>query len=158
MYPLYEDLREKLGDPLWVDEHGVPRYQPFAPDMLDIYAKFGALLEIRCQACHRPFQVGVSWSIIKCIGSGELVHWNEEGHDGRPMVMPSVEEGVGAFGFGDAPWHETPDEGVCVGATMSTEAVRVLEFWERPDQPKGENFTEWVRHPEYEVTFALPEE
>ena len=113
MYPLYEDLREKLGDPLWVDENGVPRYKPFAPGMLDIYAKFAALVEIRCQACRRPFLVGVSWSIIKCIGSGELVHWNEEGHDGRPMVMPSVEEGPGAFGFGDAPWHETPDEGVC---------------------------------------------
>lgn len=32
MYPLYRDLRERLGTPKWIDREGVPRYSDFTPD------------------------------------------------------------------------------------------------------------------------------
>jgi hypothetical protein len=43
MYPLYKDLRERLGEPLWHDAEGVPRYAPFEPSLLGIYDRWAVL-------------------------------------------------------------------------------------------------------------------
>ncbi len=45
----YEDIREKLGEPRWFDDHGVPRYCEFAPRRCSVYCRFVALVEIVCQ-------------------------------------------------------------------------------------------------------------
>lgn len=57
MYRLYRDIRDKLGEPLWHDEHGVPRYVAFHPSMCGVYDVHVALLEIECQGCGEHFQL-----------------------------------------------------------------------------------------------------
>ena len=160
MYPLYEDITKRLGEPLWWDEHGVPRYDPFAPSMLDVYSKYAALSVIRCQGCGKKFQVGVSWSIARATtewrSHGETKYlpdgWDKDGNDGKPITMPSTQDGPGEFGYGDAPWHKI-DNFPCAGTTETAEHVECLEFWELPDQPGVEGFMIWHRMPEHEVAY-----
>ena len=48
----YSDITAKLGKPLWWDEAGCPRYEPFQPCMAnDFYAREVALLRVACQNC-----------------------------------------------------------------------------------------------------------
>lgn len=139
MYRLYEDIRERCGEPLWHDDQGVPRYRPYHPRDGGIYDRWSALLEIECQGCRRRFLVGDCYSTMDLI---------RDTRDGDPIpaapVLPTAEH-AGWFCFGDAPWHEA-EHGQCSGTTMSTGVLRVVEFWAR------EHF-EWVRHPEYEFTY-----
>ena len=55
MYPVYADLREKLGAPSWHDKHGVPRHCEFHPTMLDVYDDWAVMMEVECQACGKTF-------------------------------------------------------------------------------------------------------
>lgn len=131
MLPDYRDIRDELGEPLWFDDRGVPRYQPFHPDMLDVYITFGALLEVRCQSCKQTFRVG-------------------RGVDAPGRQSSDLEEmlpdpqGVGAFHFGDPPRHD------CVGDTMNSLPMRVLQFWRRD----GESPQEWRRDEDCEVSWS----
>ena len=142
MYRLYNDLREKLGEPQWHDEQGVPRYCAYQPSCGGIYDHWSALLEIDCQACGQLFLVSDSYSTLDLIrqkaGATELR---------QEPVLPTTSD-AGWFSFGDAPWH---GEEQCSGTTMSTEVLRVVEFWTRDGGPHK---MEWRRRPEYE--FAYP--
>lgn len=136
MLPSYSDITSRLGKPLWYDKHGVPRYDPFHPDMCGVYANFVAFMEIECQACGGRFRVAVDrrgWELI----GGEIV---------RP-TLPSLGD-VGSFCYDDPPPHDV-DGGMCAGSTMSSVVRRILEFWVR-DQ--STNF-EWIPLPEYEFTY-----
>ena len=162
MYPLYEDITKRIAEkPLWWDQNGVPRYEPFNPKMCDIYADYGALSLIRCQGCGQDFAVGVAWSIVTMSASahnktdqpcedGSLismgVRWDKDGKNGKPISFPSKQD-LGEFGYGDAPWH-TMNGRRCAGTTMTTEDVACLEFWKRVDDHEVENFMEWIRLPE----------
>ena len=57
----YHDITSRLGKPLWFDECGVPRYDPFTPRLCnDIYTDEAVLLEIACQGCYERFKVAMS--------------------------------------------------------------------------------------------------
>ena len=56
----YDDILQ-FGTPLWYDEHGVPRYVPFAPEHCgDPNAQQAALLQVACTICRRQCDVAVS--------------------------------------------------------------------------------------------------
>ncbi|MGB9886467.1 MAG: hypothetical protein ACPLRW_05645 [Moorellales bacterium] len=135
MLPAYEDITRRLGEPLWYDRHGVPRYDPFRPDMCGVYARYAALLEIECQGCGRRFKVAVDYCNYEFWG-GEL----------RRPRLPSAED-EGDFCYGDdPPPHDYPGGGLCAGSTMSSITRRILEFWVR------DRF-DWERRPEYEFVY-----
>ena len=147
MYQPYHDITKRLGPPRWWDEHGVPRYEPFQPSLCaDIYARFAALLTIRCQGCGRLMPVAASWSI-----RGNNAQWDADGR-----IIPKYRGGLpdnnspGFCDYGDAPWHG--DSGQCSGTTMTTDVVAIAQFWQRNDKH------EWERNQEHEFTYAIPEE
>lgn len=107
----YADITGKLGAPRWWDEVCAPRYLRFRPeDCNDIYAEEAMLIEIRCQACGRTFLVAETWNAF-----GDA--------NGHPRLSALVEHGHADWG--DPPRHD------CVGDTMSSESIRVVEFWKR---------------------------
>lgn len=139
MLPNYSDITSRLGEPLWWDEHGVPRYEPFHPQWCDVYANYAALILIACQNCGREFIVGVSVSETK----HAIFH--------RASIELPTPNSLGSFYYGDPPRHA--EEGVCLaGDTMTSVPKRVLEFWHRPLDRIGD----WHRLPEYE--FEIEEE
>jgi len=123
----YKDITNRLGEPMWWDEAGVPRYFPFHPSYVNnIYATQVALLEIACQSCGTRFHVAMS--------TGPL--------DAYPLEEP-VRRGFIHYG-------DPPNYGCCVsGPSMNCEDLRVLQFWTR------EFPVTWERHPELEI--ALPD-
>jgi hypothetical protein len=126
----YADIRARIPEPpIWWDEYAVPRYVPFAPGLqADIYAQEVALLEIACQACGELFQVAMSWSFVAMV------------HD---LVAPRLAATIqaGQLGYGDP-----PNNGCCgAGASMTSNALRVLEYWARPDM------FDWIRDPALEI-------
>lgn len=130
MLPDYKDITSRLGQPLWYDRHGVPRYDPFHPDMCDVYANYVAYMEIRCQACGKCFKVAVDRS---------KYDWLE-----RQVEFPSSDS-EGDFYYGDPPIH---GDG-CAGNTMSCETLRILEFWVRD----GSTGYDWERKTEFEFDY-----
>ena len=126
----YDDLVKKLGKPLWWDEVGCPRYEPFTPDLCNnIYATEAALLEIACQSCDERFHVAVS---LDPMGAYER----------KRKLAQSIDEGY--LYYGDPPQHE----GCAAGYTMSSITIRVVEFWQmqRPS-------LEWERDKTHEIEF-----
>ena len=54
----YSEITNKLGEPLWWDEKGVPRYEPFENHyQCGVYNKAVAYLRIECQNCRKSFFV-----------------------------------------------------------------------------------------------------
>ena len=102
----YGDIISKLGQPVWWDEVGCPRYAPFKPWMTcDFYAKEVALLRIQCQSCHAKYVV--------CVSAGLL--------DERPLQTRSQ-----PLAYGDPPRY------CCqLGASMTSETIEVAELWVR---------------------------
>ncbi len=123
----FEWLLKNVGEPKWWEETGHPRYCDFAPDKIyDIYADQVVLLLIACQVCGERSKGAVSWAAL----SGQRWRLSEL------IKLKSLR-----IGYGDP-----PNVGCCpAGATMGSETIRVIEFWE-----KNEDF-EWVRLPELEV-------
>lgn len=130
MLPAYQDIRDKLGEPIWFDDKGVPRYRSFHPDMMGVYVTFAALLEVKCQDCGQTFRVGQAIS-----------HSGAQQRD-LDEVLPTP-QGVGGFHFGDPPRHG------CVGDTMNSLPVRVLQFWRKD----GDTPQEWRRDRDCEVSW-----
>ena len=128
----YADIRSRIpAEPLWFDEHGVPRYDPFTPGLAGIYGDWAVLMEIACQACSERMLVGFTVQKFRI-------------HEENQLPQPS---GPGAWHYGDPPRHECPG----AGETMNCEDLRIVEFWRRDlDEPR----LEWVRCPELE--FAWP--
>ena len=121
----YHDITSRLGEPIWYDECGVPRYDPFEPGMCNnIYANEAALLWIACQDCGKRFCVALS-----------TMGWRRK----RAGIARSIAERM--IHYGDPPHHD------CIGDTMNCEDIRVLEYWHR-GQDTGH---EWVRDTDYEV-------
>lgn len=109
------------------------------PGMQDVYAKFDCLVEVRCQICGRSFAVGAC-------SDDPVADLCAHGVKVASAVMPTATDPGFAY-WGDAPWHED-GLGQCAGTTMSSELVRVLEFWARDER------FEWARMAEREVAFA----
>jgi len=122
----YEDLLSRIVDPPeWWDENAVPRWCPFSPERIaNLYARQVCLLLIRCQNCHTPFNVAMSWHPL---------------HPG-PMEPLSEFAPDGLF------WGDPPNVDCCFsGPTQMSETLRVLEFWQRDPKTR-----EWVRVPRFE--------
>lgn len=124
----YFDIREKLGNPLWWDEVGCPRYAEFHPELANnIYARQCCLLLIKCQACRHEFKVAMTYSL-------ESITY------GRPMRDLITRIKNKSIHYGDP-----PNVGCCAsGPTMNCDDVSVIQMWERRN-------CEWVRSPELEV-------
>jgi hypothetical protein len=124
MKPSYADIRNRIeAAPLWFDEHGVPRYDPFTPRMGSIYARDVALIEIQCQACDFTALVSIGFDA-----------WEMTPSYTRPTTG-----NIGSYHYGDPPIHG------CVGDTMNVESRRIIEFW------SCNTFIEWHRLAEHEV-------
>lgn len=128
----YKDIRDKLGEPSWWDEVAVPRYCDFSPlRSHDTYADEVVLLEIECQNCARPFKVCKSSSAVERLNSGYGL---------AGMLYDDIT--LGCIEYGDPPNVECCPS----GATMSSIAIRVLEYWHR-----SEDGFDWVRVPALEI-------
>lgn len=110
MHHGYEDIRSRIPEaPTWYDQFGVPRYGAFSPNQApNIYADQVCLAEVICQQCDRRFQVQFSSS---------------EG-----LSDDSLEKLINErdLRYGDPPNHG------CVGDSMSSIPLRIIEFWRKP--------------------------
>jgi hypothetical protein len=111
LHNCYDDILSRIvEEPLWFDEHAVPRYCNFEPSKLaNIYAREAALAEITCQACKRLF----------CVAFSE-VNWNSG------AIADAIRSR--SLHFGDP-----PNVGCCGNAHMNSEPRRVVEYWSRHD-------------------------
>lgn len=124
----YEDIGRRIGvPPLWHDEAGVPRYDPFEPRLCaDIYCDECALVLIACQGCGDKFKVAFSASHHRT--------WMERGmgdeasfEAARYAVAQQIRDG--SLHYGDPPRRDCCP----AGPTMNCEDLIVLEYWRRRD-------------------------
>ena len=123
----YSDIRSRIPEPpRWWDENAVPRYCDFAPgEVANIYAEECALVRIACQACGKTFDVCISSEPMWKIGAALT-------------LAESIE--VNALSYGDP-----PNTQCCpAGPTMSSDTVRVLQYWRR-------TALDWTRDQSFEV-------
>jgi hypothetical protein len=138
----YADLLVRIEQPpRWWDENGCPRWSEWDPGWgADPYAEQKALLEIACQACGQRFSVLVS------LNSHSLLTILRRREGEASALGERVRRG--SVHYGDPPQHG------CVGDTMTSESVRVVQFWERD---RGVTYG-WKRVPELEIAFPAGEE
>jgi hypothetical protein len=150
MFNYIADILERIPEPpVWWDEGGWPRYCEFHPGkVMDIYANQVALVRIACQNCGMRFSVAVTWTwtlagidaLQRGVAKDELAEYLKT-HDLKAQALARV---LG--------WNDPPNVGCChAGPTMSSDTVRVLEFWENGDEG-------WMRLPEYELPQEEPDE
>ena len=110
MNNLFEDIRSRIPEsPTWYDENGTPRYGQFTPLMAPVFCvQQVCLMEVGCQGCPELFRVQISCD--KAFPNG-LAH---------EILTREI-------GYGDPPAHN------CLGDTMSSIRLRILEYWERPN-------------------------
>jgi len=115
----YDDIEDRLGKPLWWDQHGCPRYARFAPELVTVYAQVASLIEVACQACSKRFTVGQPG-----LTAGEIVMSTAL----QGLTKADFERNLQRFPleYGDVQGH-----GRCAGETMTTDLIRVLELWSR---------------------------
>jgi hypothetical protein len=132
MHASYDDIISRIGtEPIWYDEHAVPRYCAFEPGRsASIHTSEIALAEISCQECRRRFRVALS-----------AVNFRER------TIAEAIQNKT--LHYGDPPRHDgDPADPACLaGATMNGEPLRVLEYWRHHDQ----RLFEWVRDSSLEI-------
>ena len=128
----YHDIRSRVpAEPLWWDEHAVPRYVAFGHDVVaNIYAEEVVLALVTCQSCGHEFKVAFSQDAARRVHSGNTL---------RDLIHSKRLE------YGDPPNIEC----CAAGNTMSSEPRRVLEYW-ISKMATGEGLG-WKRVPEHEV-------
>lgn len=139
MYPLYKDLKTRLGPPKWYDQNGTPRYDDFTPkEAAQIYSEWVALMTIECQACGKAFQCAnaVAYWDLKI----RQPYGREPKANDAPNMVPWV------AGWGDAPWHDADGDecgfdSQCSGTTMSTDWTS-LRVWFRDDKGQDDGWSE----------------
>lgn len=120
----YKDIVSRLGQPLWWDEVGCPRYEPFTPRLCNnIYAIEAVLVKIGCQGCRKRFLVAIT--------RGAFVPYD--------TLRVDIMDGV--LHYGDPPPHSD----CAAGATMNCLDLRVVEYW------RMSPLFEWVRDETYEL-------
>lgn len=129
MHQSYDDIRDKLGQPLWWDECGVPRYVEFHPTQCNnIYANEAALLDIACQECHRRFLAAET-------------HGPQQIMDKTPSLTEQVKGGLIHYG-------DPPNANCCpAGPTMNCLDLHVVQFWSR----RLMEGRDWTRVPDLEI-------
>ena len=140
MYQCYDDILSRIAEePVWFDEHAVPRYCKFAPDKLaNIHAGETALAEVTCQVCKRMFRVAFS-----------KANWSSG------TIADAIRSRTLHFG-------DPPNVCCCGNAHMNSEPRKVIEYWRRHDpqyvQREGNRdvirnlaWFEWVRDSTLEI-------
>ena len=132
----YNDILSRIPEePIWWDEHAVPRYCEFGPrEVANIYADECCLVLITCQGCQKPFKVAFSRDKMQI-----LMH-------GMSSLKDMIENKTLHYG-------DPPNTGCCSGTTMNSEPRKVLEYWHY--DPNGSRF-DMVRVPELE-TYIEPD-
>lgn len=128
MKEAYKDIISRIDSPpLWWDECGVPRFDTFHPRMLaDIYAHEAALCEVACQSCGCRYMVAFS--------QGSFGHLRSLADCIRDNAMA---------------WGDPPNTPCCAaGATMTSDFVRVVQYWHRG------GIREWEREHSVELAQA----
>ena len=120
----YEDITSRLGEPLWWDDLGAPRYDDFHPEMLGVYDQIAAFMVIGCQNCEREFQVAQSFTSLDLLR-------REPPKDEHPSAEWAI-----YLHYGDPPIHG------CIGDTMNSEPKRILQFWRKGEK---DGWPEWER-------------
>jgi hypothetical protein len=123
----YSDILSRTSEkPEWWDDNGVPRYGAFHPDLApNPYANEVVLYLIGCQACGTLFKVSRTWD--------------------KYSIDPVTGRAPPSLMIQDLYYGDPPNSGCCnAGPTMSSESLKVLEFWAR----EGGS---WVRKRELEI-------
>ena len=180
----YEDILAVAENPLWYDSEGVPRYAPFRKSMNGILFRAIALMTIACQKCGKRFTVAKGrekytvYGLQKRLERVEiLADTSREQHvlirprdlletlrpqpDDIPLIKRPTLGDVAYFYYGDPPVHG------CIGDTMGSIHLRVLEYWEQNTTITDGSIKDkygnaiggkivagnydWVRHPAHEV-------
>ncbi len=136
MKRLYSDIIDKLGEPLWYDGNGCPRYRDFGPDLCDIYISAVVLLEIACQSCRKRFIVATEFSNEEYLEADLPSRYSSKLADELSSVAH----------YGDPPRH--PHENKCMaGESMNSIPLRIIEWWEHTDLDE----LRWRRRKEFEI-------
>ncbi|MBX3528637.1 MAG: hypothetical protein KF904_20750 [Rhodoblastus sp.] len=153
MHNDYSDITSRIAEaPSWFDTNGVPRYGAFTPRALpDIYCDECALVEIACQDCGQRYKVAFSSGQMDRLRNAMRATADLTSIDRRPIAT-SIKKAE--IGYGDPPNCLHKDG--CAGATMTSDAVRVLEYWSRfdreaPNQPA--KTVGWTRDRSLEIDF-----
>lgn len=121
----YQDVLDATStDPYWWDADGVPRFQPFSPDMLGFYDNLAVLVAVECVGCGVVFHVGASFQKFALFLGG--------------TVHRDVESLAKNFVYGEPPRHG------CRGDDQFANELAVLEAWEKYRDGV------WERYPEHE--------
>lgn len=131
----YNDIRSRIAEPpTWWDEYGVPRYGPFAPtETANIYANQCALVEISCQSCGYIFPCCFSWAHGEAFITAD---------DSEFTITTPLKERIDRLYYGDPPNIECCP----AGPTMSSDTLRIIEFWELINWV-------WVRNASLEIKY-----
>lgn len=118
MKPNYSDILARAGEPLWYDEHGVPRYVEFHPNRCVLLgAEEAFLVDVLCQGCGTPFLVALTWR-------DKSVYWLGKE---LPPSDRLTWTGGGGLHYGDP-----PNTGCCpAGPTMTSDFHRIAQAWIR---------------------------
>lgn len=124
----YSDITSRIPEPpLWWTMRGIPRYQPFRPGLATNWgAQAVVLLQIECASCRKRFLVEIS--ILDKIKPG--------------MDIEDIDYGY--LNYHDPPRHDYNGHR-CAGETMSSEYIRIMQFW------RSNAEREWERVEEYEI-------
>jgi hypothetical protein len=143
----YDDILKLLGEPLWYDDVGVPRYVVFHPRECGKHAYAIALSKGMCNECQKTFLV----SSVKYRNdlrdaartlSSQVTRIEELLHTPKGVIFPDALQeallvrdddypilqrpqigSVGDFHYGEPPWHD------CVGDELIP--LEVIQYWER---------------------------
>ena len=146
----YDDILSRIAEePVWFDEHGVPRYCEFAPSKVaNPYAEEAALVEVTCQSCSRPFRVAFSARASAAVSQED---W-PAGPIGKAIREKTLDYG------------DPPNVWCChAGPSMTSVPRRVLEYWRQGNpglvrmeghrrvitNPKA--YFTWTRYPSFEI-------
>lgn len=119
----YDDITSRIGTPpLWWDENGVPRYEPFDPTLQpNIYADEYVLFLITCQTCGKLYHVGAS------------------GHS--PALADQIRSR--SLRYGEPP--RGCSKNCTEGPFTSSEPRQVLEYWHFPRVEGNSAARQWTR-------------
>ncbi len=123
----YTDITERIPEPpIWWDEHGAPRYRVFNPEMdTNWKAHEAALVHIECQHCHEKFVVLIDGNDLEI---------------GKTLCKNGA---VNIGGYGDPPAHKTKSGMGCIGDTMISCQIKIVEYWQKNGDRR------WIKHNEF---------
>lgn len=131
---------EKLGEPIWYDENGTPRYCEFNPQYCYPYARVVAFFEIQCSHCEKIFKVATSTDLLNEYDKDFNIE-RLKSIINNPQVINKVNDlyevidqypELSLFDYGDPPFH-WKDKNLnepCMGYASSSFTTKILAVYE----------------------------